>query len=74
MSKKILWARNGALIGIVVVLSDYFLQWRGQSYLAWTDAKADANNIGQMIGTIGFAAIIGFVVGAFSDYKNKKAA
>ena len=74
MSKKLLWARNGALLGLVIVLADYFLHWRGQNYLAWTDANAAANNIGQMVATIGLPAIVGFLAGAFVDYKNKKAA
>ncbi len=72
MNKKTLWARNGALIGVAIVLSDYFLMWRGPKYLPWSDVNAISNNVGQMVGVIGFAALIGLVAGAITDRQRKK--
>ena len=73
MSKKLLWSRNGAVIGLVIFLADYFLEWRGAKYLPWNGSEAIANNIGQMIGVIGGAALIGFVAGAVTDARARKA-
>lgn len=72
MSKKLLYCRNGALIGLAVVFADYFFEWRGQKYVAWTDSNSIAYNVGQMIGSVGFAAIIGFLAGMLADKRRSK--
>ena len=72
MSKKLLWCRNGALIGFAIFLSDYFLAWRGQKYVPWTGMDAVISNIGQIVGVVGGAALIGFLAGVYIDYVNRK--
>ena len=73
MSKKLLWARNGAIIGSMIFLADYFLEWRGPKYVPWDAGNAAvAYNIGQMVGVIGGAALIGFLAGWAQDGRKNK--
>jgi hypothetical protein len=65
------WARNGALIGLIIVLADMFLEWRGPRYYPWSDAEMIANNIGQMVAVIGFLALIGLGFGAIRDRRRR---
>ena len=72
MSKKWLWCRNGALIGLAIVLEDYFLEWRGQQYLPWGNAEAFAFNLAQMFIVIAIPALIGLFSGMGNDRRGKK--
>jgi hypothetical protein len=61
------WARNGALVGLVIALADMFLAWRGPRYYPWSSAEMIASNVGQLIATVGVLAFIGFVLGALTE-------
>ena len=63
------WARNGAIIGIIIVLADLLLEWRGRLYYPWVSPEMIVSNITQMIGVVGIPALFGLVVGALRDRK-----
>jgi uncharacterized membrane protein YhaH (DUF805 family) len=52
----------GLLAGASILLSDYFLQWRGNKFLPW-EGDGIPENIGYVAGFCGSTTVIGFVVG-----------
>jgi hypothetical protein len=70
MSKKFVWMRNGALIGLGLVASDLLFEWRGPKYLPSNESIIILGNLLQMLGGVVFSAIIGFAAGAFADRNN----
>lgn len=61
------WARNGALIGLTIALSDLILEWRGQKYLPSWQGEALAFNVSQMLTVILIPALIGMAIGYIRD-------
>ena len=66
------WARNGAAIGFVVILSDMLFAWRGVPIYPWTEPDYIAANVGQFIGSMLAGAAFGWIAGALRD-RNMKA-
>lgn len=66
MSKRWLWCRNGALIGLTLVLSDYLFEWRGPRFLPWQGRDAIAQNVIQMLNVVCVCALIGFAAGLYA--------
>jgi len=65
------WARNGAIVGIIIVLADLLLEWRGRLYYPWISPEMIVSNITQMVAVIGIPALFGLVVGALRDRKSR---
>ncbi len=57
------WARNGAIIGVLVIASDVFLEWRGPSPLEpWTE-DGFVFNFGYILTSVLLPAAIGLAAG-----------
>lgn len=66
------WARNGVIIGIIIVLADLLLEWRGRLYYPWISPEMIVSNITQMVAVIGIPALVGLFLGALRDRKSKQ--
>jgi len=45
------WARNGAVLGLIVTLLD-LTGWRGQKFLDWGTQDGALENIGMILGSV----------------------
>jgi GYF domain 2 len=72
--KKHKWryARNGVIIGIIIVLADLLLEWRGRLYYPWISPEMIVSNITQMLAVIGIPALVGLVLGALRDRDRRR--
>lgn len=71
------WLRNGALIGVLISLTD-LLQWRSVRFYPWTSPEYIAANIGQILASAFIFGLIGLIAGVVADIvrksKSRKAA
>lgn len=71
------WLRNGALIGVLISLTD-LLQWRGPRFYPWTSPEYIAANIGQILASAFICGLVGLIAGIVADLfrksKSRKAA
>ena len=65
------WARNGAIIGGVIVLSDLLLGWRGNIFEPWRVTGATAN-IEHILHMLTISAFIGFALGYARDLLRRR--
>ena len=63
------WAFNGLVIGIVYVLADIFLEWRGPKYYPWRGGEAIMSNIIQSLTGITLITMIALALGYWKDRK-----
>lgn len=61
------WARNGAIIGGVIVLADFLLEWRGQNIFEPWRVTGVTANIEQILTKLTISAFIGFALGYARD-------
>ena len=61
------WARNGALVGFAIAVSDILVKWRGQVYLPSWSGDALVENVSHLLSSIFFTGLIGFVLGSLRD-------
>lgn len=71
ISRKRRYSLNGLYVGLSVVLSDYFFEWRGRKFRPWTGTDA-AENIGYIAGTVAFCVLLAFIIGAAVDFGNRR--
>jgi hypothetical protein len=60
------WTVGGVLLGTLMVLTDAVFQWRGAKLQSGDSINAIAENVGYVIGAVGTASLLGFVVGLVS--------
>ena len=73
MTARWRWARNGAIIGLVIVLADLLLDWRGRNIpVAWRWRGAPAN-FEHILHILTISALIGFALGYVRDLLRRRA-
>lgn len=60
------WARNGAIIGLMIVLADLLLEWRGNRFEVW-QGEGIMINCTHILTMIAIPAFLGLLFGYFRD-------
>ncbi len=66
------WARNGAILGLIVPLFDLIFEWRGPQFYPWA-GEGLAHNVGLFAGSMLGGALIGLVAGSLRDRSARRA-
>ena len=62
------WARNGAIVGTLIVLSDLLFEWGGPMFASWSGERITFNTV-QILSMIGITTFVGLAAGYFRDNK-----